>query len=249
MRFVLKMMIAMIVMALPVQAQVQENSVVNSAMNSVVNPAMDPVVVELFTSQGCPSCPRADAFLQELAARDDVLALALHVDYWDYIGWKDSFASPQYTARQRAYAKSQGQRMVYTPQMIINGVDQVVGTRTVDVVDVIARHKTREPYVSLEVTRDGSQLSIRAEAGEPLADRLTVQLIRYRPQARVDIKRGENAGRSINYVNIVTRLEILQQWDTNEPLELEASVSGNEPVVILLQHEGYGPVAAVARLR
>ncbi len=230
-------MMAMIVMALPVQAQVQEN------------PAMNPVVVELFTSQGCPSCPRADAFLQELAARDDVLALAMHVDYWDYIGWKDSFGSPQYTARQRAYAKARGQRMVYTPQMIINGVDQVVGTHTLDVVDVIDRNKSRAPYVSLEVTRDGSQLSIRATAEEPLPDRLTVQLIRYRPQARVDIERGENAGRSINYVNIVTTLEVLQQWDTNQPLELQASVIGNEPVVILLQHEGNGPVAAVARLR
>lgn len=232
-------MIAMMVMALPVQAQVQEQE----------NPAMNPVVVELFTSQGCPSCPRADAFLQELAARDDVLALAMHVDYWDYIGWKDSFGSPQYTARQRAYAKSRGQRMVYTPQMIINGEDQVVGTHTLDVVDVIDRHKSRAPYVSLEVTRDGSQLSIRATAEEPLPDRLTVQLIRYRPQARVDIERGENAGRSINYVNIVTSLEVLQQWDTNQPLDLQASVIDNEPVVILLQHEGYGPVAAVARLR
>ena len=235
MRIGLKLMMAMIMMAMPVQAQVQGQE--------------NPVVVELFTSQGCPSCPRADAFLQELAARDDVLALAMHVDYWDYIGWKDSFASPQYTARQRAYAKSRGQRMVYTPQMIINGVDQVVGTHTLDVVDVIDRNKSREPYVSLEVTRDGSQLSIRAEAGEPLPDRLTVQLIRYRPQARVDIERGENAGRSINYVNIVTTLEVLQQWDTNQPLDLNATVIGNEPVVILLQHEGNGPVAAVARLR
>jgi hypothetical protein len=214
------------------------------------NLAGNPVVVELFTSQGCPSCPRADTFLQELAARDDVLALAMHVDYWDYIGWKDTFASPQYTARQRAYAKSGGTRMVYTPQMIINGRDHVVGTHTLDVADVIDRHKSNDPYVSLEVSRDGSQLRIRAKAvGAPLEDRLTVQLIRYRPQARVDIERGENAGRSINYVNIVTTLEVLQQWDTQVPLAIDADVSGNDPVVILLQHEGFGPVAAVARLR
>jgi hypothetical protein len=82
-----------------------------------------------------------------------------------------------------------------------------------------------------------------------LQDRLTVQLIRYRPQARVDIKRGENAGRSINYVNIVTRLEVLQEWDTHEPLVLDAEVPGSDPVVVLLQHEGFGPVAAVARLQ
>ncbi len=210
----------------------------------------NPVVVELFTSQGCSSCPGADNLLHELAARDDVLALALHVDYWDYIGWKDTFASPQYTARQKAYAKSAGARMIYTPQMIINGKDRVVGTHAVDVVDVIDRHKAMDPYVSLEVSRDGSRLNIRARAiGAPLEDRLTVQLIRYRPQARVDIERGENAGRSINYVNIVTDLETLKQWDTHEPLVIDTDVSGNQPVVILLQHEGYGPVAAVARLR
>jgi hypothetical protein len=222
-------------LALPVQAQ--------------ETGADKPVVVELYTSQGCSSCPRADAFLQDLAARDDVLPLALHVDYWDYIGWKDTFASPQYTARQKAYAKKNGQRMIYTPQMIIDGQEHVVGTRLLDVVDVIERHKSMEPYVNLEIARDGSRLNIRAEAGAPLQDRLTVQLIRYRPQARVDIKRGENAGRSINYVNIVTRLEVLQEWDTHEPLVLDAEVPGSDPVVVLLQHEGFGPVAAVARLQ
>jgi hypothetical protein len=222
-------------LALPVQAQ--------------ETGADKPVVVELYTSQGCSSCPRADAFLQDLAARDDVLALALHVDYWDYIGWKDTFASPQYTARQKAYAKKNGQRMIYTPQMIIDGQEHVVGTRLLDVVDVIERHKSMEPYVNLEIARDGSRLNIRAEAGAPLQDRLTVQLIRYRPQARVEIKRGENAGRSINYVNIVTRLEVLQEWDTHEPLVLDAEVPGSDPVVVLLQHEGFGPVAAVARLQ
>ena len=209
----------------------------------------NPVVVELYTSEGCSSCPGADAFLIELAARDDVLALALHVDYWDYIGWKDSFGSPQYSERQRAYAKTGGRRMIYTPQMIINGQDHVVGTHTQDVVDVIIRHKTSNPYVALEIAREGKQLHIRAKAGTPLQDRLTVQLIRYKPLARTDIKRGENAGRSIEYVNIVTKLQVLKQWDTHEPLELQADVSGDEPVVVLLQHEGHGPVAAAARLQ
>ncbi len=207
------------------------------------------VVVELYTSQGCSSCPGADAFFQELAARDDVLALALHVDYWDYIGWKDSFGSPEYTARQRSYARAGGRRMIYTPQMIVNGLDDVVGTHRVDVVDVIDRHKTMQPYVKLNIARDGSRLHIRAEAYEPLEDRLTVQLIRYLPHARVDIERGENAGRSISYVNIVTSLEVLQQWDTQKPLDLEAEVRGSDPVVVVLQHEGYGPVAAAMRLQ
>ncbi len=235
MRHLWMTLLASLMLALPLQAQETD--------------AGKPVVVELYTSQGCSSCPRADAFLQDLAARDDVLALALHVDYWDYIGWKDTFANPEYTARQKAYAKKNGQRMIYTPQMIIDGQEHVVGTHLLDVVDVIERHKSMEPYVNLEIARDGSRLNIRAEAGAPLQDRLTVQLIRYRPQARVDIKRGENAGRSINYVNIVTRLEVLQEWDTHEPLVLDAEVPGSDPVVVLLQHEGFGPVAAVARLQ
>ena len=88
-----------------------------------------PVVVELYTSQGCSSCPPADAILAELADREDVIALAFHVDYWDYIGWKDIFADPANTLRQRNYARVAGARSVYTPQMIVDGQDHVVGTK------------------------------------------------------------------------------------------------------------------------
>jgi hypothetical protein len=91
--------------------------------------AGDPVVVELFTSQGCSSCPPADALLSELAEHEDIIALALHVDYWDYIGWADSLARPEHTVRQKAYAAAAGKRMVYTPQFVIGGIDHVTGYR------------------------------------------------------------------------------------------------------------------------
>ena len=123
-----------------------------------------PVLVELFTSQGCSSCPPADAFLHELAKRDDVIALALHVDYWDYIGWKDSFAKPEYTARQRAYAKVSNRRMVYTPQMIINGTDHVVGTRPMDVKDLIKKHRGDVAQVTLTAQGHQGKLKISASA-------------------------------------------------------------------------------------
>ena len=113
-----------------------------------------PVVVELYTSQGCSSCPPADAFLaRELANRDDVIALALHVDYWDYIGWKDDFADPQHTDRQRDYARAAGQRTIYTPQMIIAGKDHVIGSHPAEVKKLIRAHASAAFPLAILVRR------------------------------------------------------------------------------------------------
>src|SRR5277367_5521376 len=101
-----------------------------------------PVVVELFTSQGCNSCPPADAYLGELAKRPDVLALSLHVDYWDYIGWRDPFAQHAFTLRQRDYSHALSERYVYTPQMVINGQLQGVGSQRGDIERLITDRKS-----------------------------------------------------------------------------------------------------------
>ncbi len=209
----------------------------------------DPVVVELFTSQGCSSCPPADAFLHELADRDDVVALAMHVDYWDYIGWKDSFASPDNTKRQRAYARAGSRRMIYTPQMIINGQQHVVGNRPRDVIDLINDHKAAPSAVDLALTRSGDTVVITADTAEPMTERLVVQLVRYRPSSTVDIKRGENAGRTLSYANVVTELSVLGEWDTRQPLSLEAEAKGDAPIVVLMQQRDFGPITAVARIK
>ena len=119
------------------------------AATSVSSQDRPVVVVELFTSQGCSSCPPADALLERLSGRNDVIALSLHVDYWDYIGWKDKFASLAHTKRQQAYARAGGRRSVYTPQMIVNGLDDVAGTAPMDVVDMIDRHSRRQPVIEL----------------------------------------------------------------------------------------------------
>ena len=124
--------------------------------------ADSPVVVELYTSQGCSSCPPADAFLHDLAKRDDVIALALHVDYWDYIGWKDSFAKPEYTDRQHAYAHAANATTVYTPQMVINGKDHVIGSRPMEVIDQVMRHREAVTPVDVTVSRSGDAIDITA---------------------------------------------------------------------------------------
>ena len=126
--------------------------------------AQSPVVVELFTSQGCSSCPPADALLHELAGRDDVIALALHVDYWDYIGWEDAFADPAHTQRQRQYALEAGRRSVYTPQMVINGQTAIVGTKPMALSEAIAHYATKDMGVELALARTDEGLEISAQA-------------------------------------------------------------------------------------
>lgn len=208
-----------------------------------------PVVVELYTSQGCSSCPPADAYLHELARRDGVIALAMHVDYWDYIGWEDSFGSPEMTKRQRAYARAGNRRMVYTPQMIINGQEHVVGNRPKDVEELIGRHAKAAAPVELVVTRNGDALQVTASAAKPLERPVVVQLVRFKPQQTVDIKRGENAGKSLSYANIVTGITVLREWDGTGTLNFSAKMAGEEPGVILIQGVALGPVVAAAEVR
>jgi hypothetical protein len=208
-----------------------------------------PVVVELFTAQGCSSCPPADAFLQDLAARDDVIALSLHVDYWDYMGWQDTFGSPENTARQRGYARAQGQKMVYTPQMVINGTDQAVGTHRIDVIDLVDAHLAEDSGgVSLDIARDGDAVRLTARASRRFDTPLIVQRVRIRSEATVTIKRGENAGRVARHVNIVTGIEHLAEWDTQAPLVLEMAAGEGASSVVLLQEGRHGPIVAAARV-
>jgi len=210
-----------------------------------------PVVVELFTSQGCSSCPPADAFFATLADREDVIALGLHVDYWDYIGWKDVFGSPQFTKRQKAYARHAGRRSIYTPQMIVHGREDVVGTHPVDVAELIMRYRDTPATVTLDIARGpAGEVTIEAQAaGAGAQAPLNVHLVRYEPSARIDVLRGENAGRTLVYNNIVTEWTTLTEWDPREPLNLTAAAPGDDPVVVLIQQKGPGPIEAAARLR
>lgn len=208
----------------------------------------DPVVVELFTSQGCSSCPPADALLSQLAKDDGVIALALHVDYWDYLGWEDAFALPSHTERQRAYARAAGERMIYTPQMIIAGKDHVVGYRPKEVARLIAFHAAMPDAVEVKVMpRENGRVAIAADG--PAQGDLVVQVVGYEPRGTVRIERGENAGRRIDYVNIVTGIEVVAQWDGTAPLMLEVTPPAATHSVVLVQKAMGGPIVAAARLR
>ncbi len=218
--------------------------------------AKRPVVVELYTSQGCSSCPPADALLKKLDARPGIIALALHVDYWDYIGWKDEFGSPAHSARQRAYARHSGRRAVYTPQMIIGGQGHVVGHRPMEVIDRIEAVRAQPEEVTLQIARRADRLQVKARAvagtrGEGAGKKreLVVQLVRYIPSQVSRITRGENAGRTIEYTNIVTEWRRLAEWDGAGTLELSAPVSGELPVVVIIQERGPGRILTAARLR
>ncbi|MCU9848756.1 DUF1223 domain-containing protein [Defluviimonas sp. WL0024] len=209
----------------------------------------EPVLVELYTSQGCSSCPPADAILAGLSARDDVIALALHVDYWDYIGWKDHFASPRYSDRQRAYARVAGVGTVYTPQMIVAGRDHLIGVRPAQLEDLIRRFRAQPSPVALDLARTGGKVRVRAEARAPLRHGAFVQLVRYTPSERVEISHGENAGRTIDYANIVTDWKKVADWDGAQALTLDLAAPGDEAVVVIIQEPGPGPVLAARQLR
>lgn len=211
--------------------------------------AMPGTVVELYTSQGCSSCPPADAFMLDLATAPGVIALALHVDYWDYLGWKDDFGHAQFSDRQRAYAAALGQNTIYTPQMIVGGLDQAVGSDPQRVVELIRRHQAAGSGAELQLLRQGERLQIRARAPGGLEVPVVVQLVRFRPHARVDIRHGENAGRTIDYVNIVTAWHRLGTWDGRAELSLAADAAGEDAIVVILQDEGPGRIRAAAVLR
>lgn len=210
--------------------------------------AESPVVVELYTSQGCSSCPPADRLLAQLAARADVIALALHVDYWDYIGWRDTFGNPAFTRRQRAYAAVAGARTIYTPQMIVGGMEHIVGVHPAEIEALLARHAAQAVPVALKLERAGEAVRITAGAA-PLPKGAVVQLVRYRPHERVEIRQGENAGLVIDYSNIVTEWRGIGHWDGRGDLSLSVQTPGSDRVVVILQEPGPGPVIAAAALR
>src|SRR5512138_157372 len=208
-----------------------------------------PVVVELFTSQGCSSCPPADELLAELAADPGVLALSFHVDYWDYIGWKDPFAAPQYTERQRDYAAALGLRYVYTPQMVIDGRHNVVGSKRREVEQAVEKASAATPAVdvTLEAT-DGGRAVL--SAGTPPSEEATVWLVIFDDGHDTPVERGENRGRALHNSNVVRELKALGAWSgaaKSFPLDFaKAKAEGRGGCAVIVQQGRGGPIVGAA---
>jgi len=194
-----------------------------------------PVVVELFTSQGCSSCPPADALLGELARRDDVLALGFHVDYWDRLGWKDPYASAEATQRQKAYARLLDSASVYTPQMVIDGRTDVVGSYRTDVLGAIAAARANAASVPLELAEHDDGLHVRVGAGA--GRRATLWLVGFDRHHETRVGAGENGGRTLAEWNIVRGFETLGDWQgaATETTVPAARLAGYERVAVVLQ--------------
>jgi hypothetical protein len=207
-----------------------------------------PVVLELFTSQGCSSCPPADELLTTLAQQDGVIALALHVDYWDYLGWKDSFGKPKHTARQKAYAKAARSRTIYTPEMVVQGQERLKGHDAATIIGQIAMQQQRPAPAALEVAREGDALEISLAPAGTAAGPADVHLVRYLPEEEVAIAAGENAGRTLVYTNIVTDWQTIMEWDGAMPVDFRYEGAGDGPLAVIVQGVHMGPVLAAAKL-
>jgi hypothetical protein len=208
-----------------------------------------PVVVELFTAQGCSNCPAADAYIGQLARRKDVLALSFHVDYWDYIGWKD----PVFVGRQRAYAMTLGQHMVYTPQVVVGGASDAQGANRSIIEQRIREAKARQRMYPIEVVRDPQTGQVLLELPEAkLAVPATIWLVTYLYKNEAAPDRGENVGRKLDSFNVVRSLQKVAVWNGQRatvPLKLDAKAKAAKPegCAIIANLADYGPiVAAVA---
>lgn len=208
-------------------------------------------VVELFTSQGCSSCPPADRLLSELARERTLVALTMPVDYWDYLGWKDTLAQPLFTSRQRSYAHRRGDHAVYTPQMVVNGKAHVLGSDRGAVQKAVAASALP---VSISVEENGSGAKVRVsgtEAGGAAAEVVVLPVQRTRA---VKIQRGENTGKSITYANVARGIHRLGSWNGGAatfevPGALVSQGDADGFVVLVQREEQAGAVLGAAYSR
>ena len=206
-------------------------------------------VVELFTSQGCSSCPPADKALGKLIEEGKVLALSYHVDYWNYLGWEDTLATKEATDRQYAYAKTLKRRGVYTPQVIVNGRDHLVGSNYNGIKARVSKFDSSERglAVPLTISASNDEISISIGEGEGKA---SIVAVYFDNENTVDIKRGENRGRQITYHHSVKDIETIGMWygkaqETKLPMAVMEKVKDGGAAILLQSMASEGTPSAI----
>ena len=202
-----------------------------------------PVVVELFTSQGCGACTKANALVADLADRKDVLALTFPVDYWDYLGWKDTFARTEFSARQRAYMRAAGQREVFTPQVVVDGApqaDRAAVDKAPSLIKAALKAAPPEPEIQLAHGR------VAVGSGPAPRGGADVWLVRYEAQPQeTEVKAGENQGVTVVYRNVAVGLQRLGTWSGRPrvfALSEPASRGSEVKLAVLLQARAGGRI-------
>ena len=204
-----------------------------------------PVVVELFTSQGCSSCPPADRFLTELAqGHRDLLVLAFHITYWNYLGWRDPYSFTAATDRQTRYANRLSEGKLFTPQMVVNGTRSLWGSNRGEAATAIQSARSEDtPAAAVTLTRDGGRVRITVGPG---AGEARVVLVGYDREHRTAIGRGENTGRSLTESNIVRSFSTVGNW-SGSAVTLAADAPAGEAFAVILQAPD-GRIVGAAKL-
>jgi hypothetical protein len=220
-------------------------------------PTNTPVLLELFTSQGCSSCPPADALFDELRNKPGVITLSFAVDYWNYLGWHDTLSSPENSDRQRDYALSRGDGKVYTPQVVVDGIKHVNGANEAAIEMAIrtAERRLRDVKVTMSMRAEDDSLLVDIGGAPTTSDmrQATVWLAVAKDEETVKIKRGENRGETITYTHPVRELMPVGMWK-GEPTTLRLPLKdlhaiGGDCLVSMLQVEGAGPILGAAMFR
>ena len=195
-------------------------------------------LVELYTSQGCSSCPRADLYVADLNKRDDVIALSFHVDYWDYLGWKDTMASPDFSTRQVNYQQARQEKQIFTPQVIVNGRNSFSGANTKAIENSF---KLNNAAAQITMTaQNNDQLSFTAFQGN--GKQYHIMLAWVIPSKTIEITAGENRGKLIEYTNVVASLQAVAKWDGLEPITINAPRKTGMNLVTFVQEVGLGEI-------
>jgi len=208
------------------------------------------VVVEFYTSEGCSACPPVDKILGKLAKREDVLALALHVDYWDYLGWKDPFSMAKFTDRQEYYNMVLGNRYrLVTPQMFFQGQSSVAGDKPAKINAALAKQGSKPDAVDLTVERQAGYFRVKITPRGAVVSDPDVFLVQYMPSLVTKVKAGENRGLTLDHTNTVTSWDLVGVWSGQAGWFINQPLADGVHAAVIVQAPDNGPILAARKLQ